>query len=168
MGEKPIIRSSILGRGTTCWAAKNERGERFVVKDYWVAEGQTSSECKLLEDVKGLKGVCQMVSYEDNRGQTVDFRGDVSTFEGSVFRNRTSVRIVMKAYGRSLENFTSMEQVLGALRDAIAGEPPHQAISNYWILIPAKRIELYFQGTSFTVIFRPTTFFSARMPRRKA
>jgi hypothetical protein len=64
-----------------------------------------------------------MVSHEDNRVQTMDFRGDTSTFTDGVFQNQRSVRIVMKAYGRSLENFTSMGQVLGALHnDAIAGE----------------------------------------------
>ncbi|KAJ2918856.1 hypothetical protein MD484_g1474, partial [Candolleomyces efflorescens] len=124
-GKKPIVRSGLLGRGTTCWVAENERRERFIVKDYWVADGQTSSECKLLEEAKGLKGVCQLVSYEVNRGQTVDFRGDTSTLNSSAFQNRTSVRIVMKAYGRTLGNFTSAEQVLGALRDAIAA---HRAL----------------------------------------
>ncbi|KAJ2929420.1 hypothetical protein H1R20_g7683, partial [Candolleomyces eurysporus] len=124
MGEGPIIRSGLLGRGTTCWVAKNKRGEKFIVKDYWVADNRIS-ECELLEEVKGLKGVCQMVSYEDNRAQTVHFRGDTSTFEEGVFQNRTSVRIVMKAHGPSLENFTSMKQVLGALRDAIAA---HKAL----------------------------------------
>ena len=158
-------------RGTTCWTAKNDRGETLIVKDYWVLEssdGNQPSEFDLLEEVKGLHGICQMISYEDNRAQTRDFRGDTSTFTQASFHNRRHIRIVMKAYGLSIENFTSIEQLLGALRDAIAGEPPHQAISSYWILIPMKRIELYFQGTSFTVIFRPTTFFSARMPRRKA
>jgi hypothetical protein len=42
MGERPIVRSGLLGRGTTCWVAKNERGENLIVKDYWVAGGQTS------------------------------------------------------------------------------------------------------------------------------
>jgi hypothetical protein len=124
MGEGPIVRSGLLGRGTTCWVVKNERGEKFIVKDYWVADNRTSFECELLEEARGLEGVCQMVSFEDNRAKTLDFRGDTSNFWDGVFHNRTSIRIVMKAYGRSLENFTSMKQVLGALRDAIAGELP--------------------------------------------
>ncbi|RXW17461.1 hypothetical protein EST38_g8402 [Candolleomyces aberdarensis] len=131
MGEGPIIRSGLLGRGTTCWVVRNERGEKFIVKDYWVSDDRISSESELLEEVKGLKGVCQMVSYEDNRAQTLDFRGNTSTFEEGVFQNRTSVRIVMKAHGRSLENFTSMEQVLGALRDAIAA---HKALLSRHII----------------------------------
>ncbi|KAJ2914316.1 hypothetical protein MD484_g6092, partial [Candolleomyces efflorescens] len=120
VGEGPITRSGLLGRGTTCWVVKNDRGEKFIVKDYWVSENRPSFECELLEEARGLQGVCQMVSFENNRAKTLDFRGDPSIFENGIFHNRTSVRIVMKAYGRSLENFTSMKQVLGALRDAIA------------------------------------------------
>ncbi|RXW20943.1 hypothetical protein EST38_g4924 [Candolleomyces aberdarensis] len=122
--EGPITRSSLLGRGTTCWFSKNDQGERLIVKDYWVADNQPS-EFELLEEVKGLRGVCQIVSYDGNRACTRDFRGDTSTFNQGVFQNRTSVRIVMKAYGLSIENFTSVEQLLGALRDAIAA---HKAL----------------------------------------
>lgn len=67
------------------------------MKDYRVAGGQTFPECELLEEVKGLKSVCQMVPHEDNRVQTMDFRGDTSTFTDGVVQNRRSVRTVMKA-----------------------------------------------------------------------
>jgi hypothetical protein len=117
----PITRSSLQGRGTTCWFARDDQGERFIVKDYWVADNQTL-EFELLEEAKGLRGVCQIVSHEDHRAHTRDFRGDTSSFAQGVFQNRTSIRIVMKAYGPSIENFTSIEQLLGAFRDAIAGE----------------------------------------------
>jgi hypothetical protein len=124
-GEGPLVRSNLLGRGTTCWTVKNDRGERLIIKDYWVADSpddSRSSEFDLLEEVKGLPGVCQMISYEDNRAQTREFRGDTSTFPQSSFQNRRNIRIVMKAYGPSIDNFTSIEQLLGALRDAIAGD----------------------------------------------
>ncbi|KAJ2915533.1 hypothetical protein MD484_g4878, partial [Candolleomyces efflorescens] len=123
VAEKPLFRSNLLGRGTTCWTAKNDRGETLIIKDYWVLEssdGNQSSEFDLLEEVKGLHGICQMICYEDNRAQTRDFRGDTSTFTQASFHNRRNIRIVMKAYGPSIENFTSIEQLLGALRDAIA------------------------------------------------
>lgn len=66
-----------------------------------------------------------MVSYEDNRTQTKDFRGDTSAFADGAFHNRTAIRIVMKAYGRSVEHFTSVVQILAAFRDAIAA---HRAL----------------------------------------
>lgn len=62
-----------------------------------------------------------MVSHEDNRAQTKSFRGNISAPAASAFQNRTSVRIVMKAYGLTIENFKSIEQLSAALRDAIAG-----------------------------------------------
>ncbi|RXW12794.1 hypothetical protein EST38_g13062 [Candolleomyces aberdarensis] len=122
--EDPFVRANLRGRGTTCWAVKNSRGERFIIKDYWLA-GNRVAEFNLLTEAKDLPGVCQMVSYEDNRAQTKDFRGNISGFTSGAFHNRTAIRIVMKAYGPSVENFTSVMEVLAALRDAIAG---HRAL----------------------------------------
>ncbi|KAJ2925054.1 hypothetical protein H1R20_g12037, partial [Candolleomyces eurysporus] len=119
MDEAPFTRNNLRGRGTTCWAVKDAKGNRFIIKDYWISEGQ-DAEFKMLEEAKGLLGVCQMVSYEENRMQTKDFRGNVEKLEQGTFHNRTSTRIVMKSYGPSIENFSSVMQVLAALRDAIA------------------------------------------------
>ena len=166
VGEGPITRSGLLGRGTTCWVVKNDRGEKFIVKDYWVSESRPSFECELLEEARGLQGVCQMVSFENNRAKTLDFRGDPSIFENGIFHNRTSVRIVMKAYGRSLENFTSMKQVLGALRDAIAGESSRQA-SIFQRITPMKHTGSFFLGISFIVTYHPITSCSATKTRMK-
>jgi hypothetical protein len=121
INELPLVRRRLRGRGTTCWTVKNNRGERLVVKDYWVTDDQMR-EFELLNEVKGLPGVCRMVSYEDNRVQTKEFRGDLTTLAENTFQNRTSIRIVMKAYGPTIESFKSIEQLLAALRDAIAGK----------------------------------------------
>jgi hypothetical protein len=95
--EDPIVRSRLLGRGTTCWANKSNQGERLIVKDY------SPSEFELLEEVKGLRSVCQVVSYEGNRARTRDFRDDASNFGKGAFQNRTSLRMVIKAYGPSID-----------------------------------------------------------------
>ncbi|KAJ2929413.1 hypothetical protein H1R20_g7689, partial [Candolleomyces eurysporus] len=86
----PLIHSNLCGCGTTCWVARSEQGERLFVKDYWVTDTQTR-EFELLDQVKGLQGVCQMVSYEDNRVQTKDLWGDTSSFEEGAFHNRTNI-----------------------------------------------------------------------------
>ncbi|KAJ2916709.1 hypothetical protein MD484_g3713, partial [Candolleomyces efflorescens] len=117
--QAPLARNNLCGRGTTYWAVKDAEGNKLIVKDYWVCEDH-DKEIKLLEEAKGLRGVCQIVSYEENRFQTQNFRGNVEILKNSAFRNRTSTRIVMKAYGPSIEKFTSVIQVLAALRDAIA------------------------------------------------
>ncbi|KAJ2916708.1 hypothetical protein MD484_g3714, partial [Candolleomyces efflorescens] len=115
----PFTRENVRGRGTTCWSAKDSEGNSLIVKDYWILDGQ-ETEAKLLEEAKGLRGICQMVSYEENRFQTKDLRGNVQELESGSFRNRKLTRIVMKAYGPSIEKFTSVAQLLAALRDAIA------------------------------------------------
>ncbi|RXW14926.1 hypothetical protein EST38_g10928 [Candolleomyces aberdarensis] len=66
-----------------------------------------------------------MVSYEDNRAQTKDFMGEPIALKDNTLKNRTKIRIIMKAYGPSIEKFSSVTQVLSALRDAIAA---HKAL----------------------------------------
>ncbi|KAJ2922764.1 hypothetical protein H1R20_g14320, partial [Candolleomyces eurysporus] len=124
MDRGPFTRTSLCGRGTTCWVVRTADGEELIVKDYWVAEDQPS-EVGLLDEVKGLSGVCQMVSYEDNRVRVKDFRAETIALGDDVTSNRTKIRIVMKAYGPSIESFTSVAQFLSALRDAIAA---HKAL----------------------------------------
>ncbi|KAJ2922774.1 hypothetical protein H1R20_g14319, partial [Candolleomyces eurysporus] len=123
MDRGPFTRTSLCGRGTTCWVVRTADGEELIVKDYWVAEDRTS-EVRLLDEVKGLPGVCQMVAYEDNRAQTKDFVGESITLEDNTLKNRT-IRIIMKAYGPSVKRFSSATQILSALRDAIAA---HKAL----------------------------------------
>jgi hypothetical protein len=122
--EYPILEGvstpgdSICGRATTCWKVQDpETREELIVKDSWIAEDHTS-EHELLELVKGLPGVVQMVSFELGRGETKSFRCP-STW--GQYTNRVATRIVMKSYGKPIELFASVLQVLGALRDAIAG-----------------------------------------------
>ncbi|KAJ2925069.1 hypothetical protein H1R20_g12022, partial [Candolleomyces eurysporus] len=140
MDEQPFVRTNLRGRGTICWSAKNAKGERFIIKDYWVS-GDQATEFGLLEEVKGLRGICQMVSHEPSRAQTTDFRGNMDRFEQSAFRNRTATRIVMKAYSPTIENFSSVEQVLAALRDAIAGMEGTRMFQSLMVLRTAEMKE---------------------------
>ncbi|KAJ2913152.1 hypothetical protein MD484_g7263, partial [Candolleomyces efflorescens] len=116
----PIFSSSnVCGRSTTCWRVRDPTtNEEFVVKDSWRSEGRPS-EHTFLEQAVGVSGVVQMVSYEPDRCQTKNLR----LFGDSVppkFRNKRETRIVMKAYGKSIRNYTSARQLSCALRDAIA------------------------------------------------
>ncbi|KAJ2919915.1 hypothetical protein MD484_g512, partial [Candolleomyces efflorescens] len=117
--EPPFVRSGIQGRGTICWPVKNASGDKFIVKDHWLA-GSGTPEYELLAEAKGLPGVCQMVSYEGNRAETKNFRGTTQ-----LVCNRRAIRTVMKAYGSSIGKFSCVEEVLSALRDAIAA---HRAL----------------------------------------
>lgn len=117
----PTPRESIFGRATTCWRVQDpDTLEELVVKDSWRPDDRPP-EHELLELVKGIPGVVQMVSYEVGRGETKDMRC-LSTL--NKYQNRVSTRVTMKSYGPSIDSFTSTLQVLCAIRDAIAGIPP--------------------------------------------
>ncbi|RXW12691.1 hypothetical protein EST38_g13162 [Candolleomyces aberdarensis] len=119
MDSKPFIRHSIRGRGTTCWPVRDSMGNQLLVKDYWMSEGRVP-EFEMLKLATGVPGVGQMVSYEDRRAETRDYRGNVSVFGANIFNNRIAIRIVLKAYGASIDKFTSAKQLFSAFRDAIA------------------------------------------------
>ncbi|RXW20939.1 hypothetical protein EST38_g4920 [Candolleomyces aberdarensis] len=117
--EPFFFRGCIRGRATICWSVRDPvNGEELVVKDSWKS-GDRLSEHVYLQDAFGTPGVAQMVSCEPERDATKTLRGFSDSPPG--FHNRIETRIVMKTYGTSIRNFTSVMQVLGALRDAIAG-----------------------------------------------
>ncbi|KAF6760811.1 hypothetical protein DFP72DRAFT_1165929 [Ephemerocybe angulata] len=73
----------------------------------------------LLERVKGLPGVVNMIAYEDVRVQTKNLRPESFVSDG--FCNRTMSRVTMTCYGLPLYKFTSQKQAIAAIRDAIQG-----------------------------------------------
>jgi hypothetical protein len=111
----------ICGRANQCWSVcEPNTGVRYLVSDCWRSEDRVSEHIRL-EEAHGLPGVVQMVSYEPNRGETKDFRGDLgASHEG--FHNRIAIRIVLDTEGESIQNFKSPKELLCALRDAIIGE----------------------------------------------
>ena len=114
----PTPRDSISGRATTCWRVQDpDTLEELVVKDSWRPDNRPG-EYELLEVVKGIPGVVQIVSYETRLGETKDFR--CPTTAGR-YQNRVATRVTLKSYGPSIERFTSTLQMLCAIRDAIAG-----------------------------------------------
>jgi hypothetical protein len=115
-----FFRGIIRGRSTICWSACHPvTGEHLVVKDSWKSE-DVVSEHLYLQDAVGTPGVVQMVSCEPGRDETRNLRCFVNTLPPG-FHNRVETRVILKAYGKSLENFTSAMQLLCALRDAVAG-----------------------------------------------
>ncbi|TEB14487.1 hypothetical protein FA13DRAFT_1823267 [Coprinellus micaceus] len=114
----PVLRDSIRGRGTTCWRVQDpDTSEVFVVKDSWRPEDRPA-EYEFLEHAQNIPGVAHMVSYEPGRCETARFR--CSTTVGQYY-NRAATRMVLKSYGRPISSFTSILEVLCAIRDAIAG-----------------------------------------------
>ena len=116
-----FCRSRICGRSTTCWSVLHpETGEELLLKSSWRSQDRPSEHI-YLEEAVGVPGVVQMISCEPDRVQTKELRGfgDVAP---PGFENRIESRVVVKRYGPTVVNFASPEEVLCALRDALAGK----------------------------------------------
>ncbi|KAJ3524656.1 hypothetical protein NMY22_g10901 [Coprinellus aureogranulatus] len=129
----PTPRDGLFGRATTCWRVQDpETLEELVIKDSWRPSGRPP-EYELLELVKGIPGVVQMVDCEHDRGETKDYRCR-STID--LYENRISTRVILKSYGPPIEFFTSPIQVLCAIRDAVAGGTHHLLVRATLTMIP--------------------------------
>jgi hypothetical protein len=132
IGEIPTSRDSIHGRATTCWRVRDpESSEELVIKDSWRPE-HFPPEHELLALVKGIPGVVDMISHESGRWETKDFRCTTTTGQ---YENRVSSRVALKPYGKPLVFFTTVLQVLSALRDAIAGAHPREYRPSLFLLL---------------------------------
>lgn len=128
-------RYTLRGRGTTCWRARLvdkegvESKEDVIIKYSWQSDGRLD-EHELLEEVKGLKGVGQMVTHGRNGWQTKEGRlNDSKNVLPAEFRNRTHTCVVLQGYGQSITHFENEIQLLEAFRDAIAGKSLHSPLS---------------------------------------
>ncbi|KAJ2926789.1 hypothetical protein H1R20_g10293, partial [Candolleomyces eurysporus] len=153
LGDPISSRGSVCGRGTVCWPVKDRAsGKKLLVKDYWMSEGR-QLEVDLLKEIKGLPGVCQMVSYEEGRGETKDYRGNVESFPPEKFHNRIAIRIILELHGKTIDRFKSAKELLGALRDAIGAHYQlvsmgiiHRDLSHTNILIGPNSKKIGFRG----------------------
>ncbi|TEB21856.1 hypothetical protein FA13DRAFT_1829515, partial [Coprinellus micaceus] len=131
----------IRGSATTLWEAYDpDTMVEYLVKESWSSKGRTPEWVFLQRAAEhGVKGVCRMAWYEGCRLSTNDIRCETTLSQ--VF-NRIQFRIVMEKYGKEIEKFTSVPQLLEALRDAIAAHMGlhkigilHRDISNKTILL---------------------------------
>ncbi|KAF4609486.1 hypothetical protein D9613_012348 [Agrocybe pediades] len=120
-GKPYCYRETIMGRGTICWKVDSGR----LVKDQWTSEERTP-ESELPERAKGLPFVGQMVSFATGTS-TAKLRGfdsyenDVSDENKEIFRNRIFRRFTLKNGGKPLVEFSTPEEVVYALRNAVQG-----------------------------------------------
>ncbi|KAJ2915918.1 hypothetical protein MD484_g4505, partial [Candolleomyces efflorescens] len=121
---QPVFKQYCLGnRGTVCWSVRDRnKKQTMIVKDSWRNESATP-EYENLKQARGLRGVVQMVSYEEKRSQTKEFVLGMHLPDDPTggAANLIHSRIVMEQHGRHLGHFESEKQFLCALRDAISG-----------------------------------------------
>lgn len=125
MDRPPTIRSSIHGRGTTCWYAKHPREKiDIVIKDSWRSDGRRP-EYEYLLPSQGIHGVVVLVSFQDKCGETNWIRIDPDMQEqgnSEGYCNRIKLRLVMEQAGLDVSHFKSRYQFISAMRDAILGK----------------------------------------------
>jgi hypothetical protein len=115
-GKPKFLRRAIRGRGTCCWKVRDADGNLLLVKEGWRSKNRIA-EVEFLKAAKGLRGVGQMIAFEEGENVS-DLRGS----SDSNLRDRTWSRITLEAYGKPIHEFISREQLLVAFRDAVAGE----------------------------------------------
>ena len=128
-----FFRRTIRGRGTFCRPGVDDKNRLVIIKDAWRSKDR-SPEWELLKKVKGLAGVGQMLGWEEDGLTTAKLR-DFDHEKLSIFvnfRDRIFYRIIMDAYGRTIENFRSREEFIYAFRDAVAGNLSNIVLIVQW------------------------------------
>jgi hypothetical protein len=136
----------IVGRSTRVWSAfrKLENGEKesVIIKDGWIQEGRANAEKENLELVRNITGVPTLVwggtvqAHLPNSGnQLVD---DNTLWIRHMFSDRRTFRIhrrlVLKPVGENLSTFTSLGELIAALRDVAVGMSMPNFIYHAYIL----------------------------------
>ncbi|KIJ57185.1 hypothetical protein M422DRAFT_773853 [Sphaerobolus stellatus SS14] len=121
----------IFGRGTICWRAKrmDESDNWYVIKDSWVnrsipGRGAEGSILRHIQEKGITLGVVQLVLHEEircgNRADTVlQNRKITSPSPEQAKLDLVHTRTVMKAYGRTINNFSSQKELVLAFYDAV-------------------------------------------------
>ncbi|CAA7262396.1 unnamed protein product [Cyclocybe aegerita] len=120
-----FYRRELCGHGTVCWRVKDPEGRLRIIKDNWLIEG-CDAEKDLLLKLKGVDGVGQIIAYEEQKWTISMLRGMEDRTEDDGRADRLFRRIILEAYGKSIDKFKDRMELLYAFRDAVAG---HQ---NMW------------------------------------
>jgi Fungal protein kinase len=115
-GKPQFLRHSIRSRGTCCWKVRDANGNYFLIKESWRSRNRIA-EIEFLKAAKGLRGVGQMIAYEE--GENIS---DLRRVSDAGFRDRAWSRVTLELYGRPISEFNSRQELLVAFRDAVAGE----------------------------------------------
>ncbi|KAI5832484.1 hypothetical protein K523DRAFT_144949 [Schizophyllum commune Tattone D] len=124
------INANILGRGTVCWLCRRAGSkEDYVIKNVWVdeqtghREGMFLKRARLIEGIPDL--VCEeVVSRPDGEPWTTTWvrQSHQGTDSATVSRPAPCLvlrRLVLQPYARPLRDFSSKDELLELLKDAI-------------------------------------------------
>jgi hypothetical protein len=120
-------------RGTVCYRIRDpDDGKDYAMKDCWVPEAKRYHEVNVLERVKGIPNVVQLVDHWDvmydgqpdctARIRERYQRSDPDDRGDHRFCNRFHRRLVMTPCGDPLSDFGSRKELICAFRDFVIGE----------------------------------------------
>lgn len=125
-----FTRSQIRGRGTVCWLARCD-GRDYVIKDFWCNVSSSSREEKLLEMVKGIDGVPDMVWHGavappdfPELGSTARWRSRIDARQYPDLKNLETLehrRIIITPFAKPITSFSSKRELLSAVIDIVKG-----------------------------------------------
>ncbi|KAF9048894.1 hypothetical protein BJ165DRAFT_1067039 [Panaeolus papilionaceus] len=112
--------NAISGRKTLCWRVKDKDDNVYILKECSRHVEREPAEWKLLEEVKGLEGVGQMVGYQVSQ-KISEMRSSIGMESPSELKDRERYFLLLEMYGYPIYHFSSRLQLLEALRDAVQG-----------------------------------------------
>lgn len=127
------VEGVLRGRATICYHVRKD-GQDYVVKDCWVDASRTDREADVLEKLKGLKHVPEVVKnvavmFNNKPDTTAYFRppkkGETSSGKYKDVEIREHRRILLKPLARKLSDFRDLVELLTAVRDIVDSELSH-------------------------------------------
>ena len=125
----------VVGRSTRVWSVSDSptASNLVIVKDGWIHEGRANAEQDHLKVLKGIRSVPNLIwggtvqiSNPQDMSKTID---DDTAWIRQKFSDgrayRIHRRLVLSPVGEALSTFTSLGELVAALRDVAAGKPSH-------------------------------------------
>lgn len=127
------VEGVLRGRATICYHVQKD-GQDYVVKDCWVDLSRQDKEADILEKLKGLEHVPEVVKnvpvmFNGKPDTTAHFRrpkpGDETPGSYKNVEIREHRRILLKPLARKLSDFRDLVELITAVRDIVDSEFSH-------------------------------------------
>jgi hypothetical protein len=128
----------IVGRSTRVWSAfdaKDKDKKLCIIKDGWIQEGRADAERMHLDSLKGVAGVPTLIwggsvqIHDPKDPSRQQFVNDDTAWIRHGFSDGSKYcihrRLILSPVGENLSSFTSLGELIGALRDVAVGMSIH-------------------------------------------
>ena len=121
--KKLIATQSLRGRATHVWVAQDPARKSCIVKDCWIGGDRTHNEIDILNEIKGMPSVPniihgELVLFDDETDSTAWLRTEYAGFTDFRFH----LRIAMNPIGEPLCHFSNQKELVGIFLDIFTGQ----------------------------------------------